>query len=184
MTNKPTKKLPIRSARHALRKKPFFLASFGVGCFHFEDIAEDTFSERASYEVRLRQLLESLSNVSDLKIEGFGSTKYLFGYEEDETSTDIADSVGVQPWPSNAEISFKIFLPKRVHNEFSGNWDATLEAETLEIRIIYGNSMPVTIVRGIDKLLHSPSTSIFVVRKHLEENLKKSTDQGIEFRSL
>ena len=152
------------------------MKAFGVGCLHFSSKGgtekEITVQE---YIDEVRSSLERLSNVSDVEI--------FFDENVKEEKVDISESTHMNdgdpchPHIPLFELSFSLYLPRRVQGEVINREQEFLGTNTDNFRIIFKHDWhgPFTIVEcvgaGKDS---SPSTAIQIVREYLKREIDSS----------
>jgi len=98
---------------------------------------------------------------------------------------DIADSIGLHPWPSSWAIEFTIQIPDPVQKEILERYltlpDPSKTTE-FNVQIRYDGNLPVTFISGVDAILLDPSDSIILIREHMKKCAP--AEMPIEFQWL
>lgn len=151
---------------------------FGVGCLHFSfkggPDKEITIQE---YIDEVRASLEKLSTVSDVEID----------FDEDikdekiniSLSTHMNDGDLCHPHIPFFELSFGLYLPKRIQGEVISREQEYLNTDTDNFRVLLKHDWhgPFAVVESVGAGSEaSSSTAIQIVREYLKKEIKTVSD--------
>lgn len=146
------------------------MKAFGIGCLHFSfkgGVEEEITVQEYIDEVRAS--LERLSNVSDVELDFDKDVK-------DEKisiseSTHMNDGDPCHPHIPFFELSFNLYLPRRIQAEVINEDQNYIHTETEHFRIVFKHDWygPFTVIELIGAGENSsPSTAIQIVREYLK----------------
>ncbi|MCJ7508093.1 MAG: hypothetical protein MUO85_05095, partial [candidate division Zixibacteria bacterium] len=155
------------------------MKAFGVGCLHF-DITKKMPSEFSiqQYTTEIEKTLKKITNISQINIDPLPlsySDKKIFSFDEDVP--DFSD--GEEEFPSilPLNISFEIYLPRRVQSEFLRIPEEYVKTRAerflLEIRNCFFSPVAFATPIEADTEECQPSDAIFLIREYLEQEVKK-----------
>ena len=154
------------------------MKAFGIGCLHFSfkggPDKEITVQE---YIDEVKASLEKLSTVSDVEI-------YFDEDIKDEkinisVSTHMNDGDPCHPHIPFFELSFSLYLPKRVQSEVINREQDYLNTDTENFQVIFKHDWhgPFSVVESVGAGSEaSPSTAIQIVRKYLKKEIDNVSD--------
>ena len=154
------------------------MQAVGIGCVWFARRADGDDDDidladfiPSSHVADIRQALEGLDSVTNLRIEGNeNSLSGIAGLDDDTEDQTFFPMFG------SLVIHFDLLVPLRAHEKYLGADGQRRKSKP--VRVVYEGAMPVTYVYytvavGKDDVHdHSPSTAIVVVRKFLDEKLR------------
>lgn len=151
---------------------------FGVGCLHF------SFKEGISKEItvqdyvdEIKASLEKLATISD--VECYFNEDIKNAKIDISSSNQISDREPCYPQILDFELSFNLYLPKRVQAEIINCKQDYLHTDTENFRIIFKHDWhgPFTIIESIGARKESkPSTAIQIVREYFKKEIHNVSD--------
>lgn len=154
------------------------MKAFGVGCLHFSfkggSKKEITVQE---YIDEVRSSLEKLSNVSDVEM--------FFDEDVKDEKIDISENTHMNdgdpchPHIPFFELSFSLYLPRRVQSEVINRDQEYLDTDTDNFRVLFKHDWhgPFTVVECVSAGEESsPSTSIQIVREYLKREIDSNSE--------
>ncbi len=152
------------------------MEALGIGCICFSrkppaNGSEDQNYSPANHLKEIEQALESVDNVSNVRVIGHGNTISGIGFLDDAEEEEIFD-----PIYHDVAIEFDIFVPIRLQEKYALGRTAD-GVEAFHVKVYY-DRMPVayvhyTVAGNASKSRdYSPSTAIVFIRKYLAEKLK------------
>jgi hypothetical protein len=162
------------------------MIAMGIGCFWFASLQSerDEAFEPSEHLAQIRRALESVDNVSDVRINAEHAA-----YRLDDTSE--YDSENFFPMHVNVEILFHIYLPKRVQETYGRGRFVVGGIENFNVCISYGYEFLVTYItydmtEDEDERMADASTAIMIIREYLSAKLillrQKFASSGVNFR--
>jgi len=157
--------------------------SFGVGCFHFGVKKAAPFKFLGSeYLEKLKTALASIPSINNIDIGGEGISKWAFDVAKNIPS--IRDSTNYFPARLFITISFEVFIPFRIQEEILRKESRTL-TERFHVKCDYGHSSPIAIISLLNPSgKPRPGDGVIVVRKFLEKEINKPSQDYINFEIL
>lgn len=154
------------------------MKAFGVGCLHFSfkggSKKEITVQE---YINEVKASLEKLSNVNDVEI--------FFDEDVKDEKIDISESTYMNdgdpchPHIPFFELSFSLYLPRRVQGELIEIDQEYLDTDTDNFHVIFKHDWhgPYTVVECVGASEESsPSTAIQIVREYFKREIDPNSD--------
>lgn len=157
---------------------------FSVGCFHFGFHPKESLDFTGNdYISELKKALFSIPNIEDLEVDAFNDFK--FQKFNSEASFDRLDEgSNFFPFPaSSMEITFTLFIPKRVQNEIKKHYDnISTSCERFVVTTYYTFHFPITIVKALTNSSDFDSSDgIIICREFLSEQFNKDENSIIKF---
>ena len=151
---------------------------FGVGCLHFS-FKSGLYKEITVQEYidEVKRSLEKLSTVNDIEVffdEDIKDAKISLS-----SSTQMNDGEPCYPHISHFELSFSLYLPKRVQAEVMNCKQEHLDTDTENFRVIFKHDWhgPFTVVECIGAGQESsPSAAIKIVREYFRKEIESVSD--------
>jgi hypothetical protein len=159
--------------------------TFAIGCFHFglKKIYPNGMNG-SDYIKELQSSLRSIPNISNIEVSTFDD------FEELTVSSTqkLSDLNGEDFFPYASEflqIDFDIYIPKRLQDELRPGISENINTEKFRIHIEDSYHFPVTFIEPIEAgSKSSPSSSIFIIRKFLEQQFTEKNFEFIRFDFL
>lgn len=155
------------------------MKAFGIGCFHFgiTPAMQSPFSPQ-DYATEIESVLKAIANISEIEVfcdDPVDSTEQSF-----ECNGDIPDfSTGKDwfPYVSLLDISFDIYLPRRVQAEILETQEEFLKTQSEQFRILMRNCYysPVAFITPLEAQTDecNASDAVVLVRRYLEREIRK-----------
>ncbi len=153
--------------------------AIGIGCFLFLYRDDDDFDEKTHLD-NIVDALNRVDNISDVRVDG---TTDIFTALEDPTGK--RENSGL-PLYCDLKISFDIYLPTRVQDQFMPNGRSNVHSEHFSVVVIQNFEFPVTYINyslSSDFADDSPADSVVFIRNYLQDKLG-ATDSPLVFDVL
>lgn len=158
------------------------MKGFGIGCFNIEFMnpvkpgsidQDDKYKILENFESQLRDSLNKIENLSNLKIDGLTPCW---------SPSFSRDKAGLVPSSTTGIVSFDVYIPKKKHPAIIHEYNA----DSFNVIIHFEYYKPVWLIipnlnTNDDLTTTSPSTSVVIVREYLEEKFKLV---GINFYTI
>ncbi|MBB4141905.1 hypothetical protein [Rhizobium rhizoryzae] len=155
------------------------IASFGVGCFHFQCKVDLGAKGFPNYVSLVQDYISRDNLIKDVKFTEFQdeiSLQFLDG----NSAGDIGDLYYLYPSLGDSVLSFNIMIPHRLQVELLSGWRGPLRSENFKVTLFHYEGMPIAIVKP-ELLEESPSIAVSMIWKHIRRNW---TSAEIQFSML
>lgn len=146
------------------------MKAFGIGCLHFSfKSGQDRKVTVQQYVEEVVCSLEKLSTVSNVEMS-FDQGEKTREVDASEC-THMNDGDSCHPYISFYDLSFNIYLPKRIQSDLIGDYHSAVGTGSESFRVVFRHDWhgPFTVVETIGSDIDSsPSTAIQVVREYLK----------------
>ncbi len=155
------------------------MTAFGIGCFHFglREVPDGKITA-GEYIKILRTSLESIKSISSINIEYNSSPEDFFNAPD--TNSGLGRGGICFPYLDFFELSFEIYIPKRVQAEIMDCPEDFVDTTTERFRfkLINNYDLPISFVECIDAKKDSqPSGAVMVLREYLDNELQTQAAQ-------
>jgi hypothetical protein len=158
---------------------------FGVGSFHFSwKPAPLQPANIESYVAALTKALNSIPTISNVQFRDTDEEDDGFEWDGGTEPPDWGEGEGYYPSLDFFNLTFDIFIPKRLQDELFERPYLETGTETFRVHVRYGFESPVTFVcpqAPTDD--HDPSLSVMLVREYLAREFA-TPREGISFQCL
>lgn len=155
------------------------MKAFGIGCFHFGITRkmQSPFSTR-EYATEIERVLKAIANISEIEVFCDGpvdSTEQRFEHNGDIPVLSAGEDWF--PYVSFLDISFDVYLPRRVQAEILETQKEFLETQSERFRILMRNCYhsPVTFITPLEAQTDecNASDAVVLMRRYLEKEIQK-----------
>lgn len=155
------------------------MKAFAVGCFHFGVTNKMPSPFSANEYIReVRASLEQIANISEIKIyfNNYGSHDEKT-FESGKEILAFDDGSDWFPYLLYLDISFDVYLPRRVQADLLKKSEDSLSTQSERFRVLIRNGYhsPVAFVLSLDAVTGkcSASDAVVLLKRYLEAELRK-----------
>jgi len=154
------------------------MKAFGIGCFHFGITSkmQSPFSPQ-HYVDEIERVLKQITNISEIDVyfDAEESTSPIFEYHEE--IPEFRSTVYSFPDLSYLELSFNVYLPRRVQSELLETEEEFVNTQSERFQVVMRNCFhsPATFIVPLDAQTEEceASTSVVLMRRYLEKEIEK-----------